>query len=146
GRVGRDHRHAQLAPGTPHWGQAMGIDFPSRFPREPEMAAPIAIPRTEHSLAFDPFLPPRHDGKAKLFLAELRVVDLAGGSVQNYDPVIPALVLKPRRTTVVDVQPHARQGPALAMPPAFSGPRHSARPLECCLDPGVAQINCRLLA
>src|SRR5437588_1999191 len=127
----------------------MAIDFPSHLRRQPEMAAPVAVQRAEHAFAFDHFLQPCHHRHRRLFLHQLRVINLAGGIVQNHDQVIPALVLKPAVPAAVDVQQHAGQRPPwtpLAMHPALAPPGHQSRPLQCLLHPAVAEFNPMLIA
>src|SRR5437660_668919 len=91
-RVGGNHLNVQFTQGSSHLGQTMAIDFPSHLRRQPEMAAPVAVQRAEHAFAFDHFLQPCHHRHRRLFLHQLRVINLAGGIVQNHDQVIPALV------------------------------------------------------
>jgi hypothetical protein len=81
----------------------MGIDFASGFGREPEMAAPIAIQRAEGSFALDYLFQPRHHRQRRFFFRELRVVDLAGGIIQDHNQVVPALILEPLMTAAIDV-------------------------------------------
>src|SRR6185312_11855852 len=74
----------------------------------------------------------------------MRVIDFAGGIVQDHDQVIPALVLEPLMMAPVDVQQHSRQGPALppfTVHPAFAGPCHQPGSLQRCFHPRIAQIN-----
>src|SRR5437588_9284118 len=100
------------------------VDSPSRLGGEPEMAAAIAVKGAEYAFALDYFLQPSHHGHGRFLLRELRVIDLAGGIVQNHDQVIPALVLEPLVMTAVDMQQHAGQrppwAPACDAPPAAS--------------------------
>src|SRR5438445_13394211 len=109
------------------------VDSPSRLGGEPEMAAAITVKGAEDAFALDYFLQPRHHGHGRFLLRELRVIDLAGGIVQNHDQVIPALVLEPLVMTAVDMQQHAGQGPPwapLALTPPLPLPLHPPRPLD----------------
>ena len=61
------------------------------------------------------------------------VVDFAGGIVQDYDQVVPTLILEPAMVTAVYMQEHAGQRPpwpSLAMRPAFTSPLHQPGPLQ----------------
>src|SRR5215831_2467062 len=51
--------------------------------------------RAKYTFALDYFLLSGHHRQSRFLFHQLRVVDLAGGIVQNHDEVIPALVLKP---------------------------------------------------
>ena len=74
--------------------QPVGIDLASRFGVSQEMAAVIAVQGTENALALDDFLQSHHHRERRFFLDELRVIDLAGGIVQDDDQVIPTFVLE----------------------------------------------------
>jgi hypothetical protein len=122
----------------------MGIDLVSRFGRNPEMAAAIAVQSTEHSLVLDDLLQFRHHRQARFLLRQLRVIDLAGGIVEDHNQVIPAFVLEPLMTTPIDVQQHGWQRtpwPALAMHSAFALARDESGSLQRRLYPGVTQIT-----
>src|SRR5215472_7093501 len=143
-RIGGYHLHSQLAQRSTYLRQAVGIDLASRLRGEPEMAAAIAVQSTENALALDDFLQPRHHRERRFFLGELRVVNLAGGIVQDHNQVIPAFVLKPLVMATVDVQQHAWQWtalPPLAMHPAFAGPCYQPSSLQRGFHPRVAQID-----
>src|SRR5262250_2956234 len=102
------------------------------------MAAAIAVQSTEDSLALNHFLQPSHHRQRRFLFGQLCVVDLAGGIVQDHDPVIPAFVLEPLMMAPVDVQQHARQGtprPALAMGTVLALPRHQSPPLATLTSP-----------
>ena len=99
------------------------------------MAAPIAVQGAEHAFALDHFLQPRHHRQRRFFFHQLRVVDLAGGIVQNHDQVVPALILKPAVSAAIDVQQHARQRPPrspFAMHPALRPRATSPAPCSAC--------------
>jgi hypothetical protein len=113
------------------------------------MTAAIAVQSAKNTLAFDHFLQPSHHRQRGFFLAQLRVVDLAGGIIQDHDQVIPAFVLEPLVPAPVDVQQHPWQGtppPALAMCAALALTCDQPRPLQDRLHPGVTQSDRMLLA
>ncbi len=56
------------------------------------MAAAVAIQGAKHALPRDHFLQPRHHRQRGFFFHQLRVIDLAGGIVENHQQVVPALV------------------------------------------------------
>ena len=89
--------------------QPVRIDLASSLRRVPEMAAAIAVQGTEHSVLGNHFLQPSHHRQRRFFLAQLCVIDLAGGVIQDHDQVIPAFVLEPLMMATIDVQQHARQ-------------------------------------
>ncbi len=111
------------------------------------------LPRSEYSaedaFAFDDLAQRGHHRGRRFLLDQLRVVDLAGGVVQDHDQVVPALVLKPLVLAAVDVQQHPRQRPpwpSLAMRAALAPLGDQPRALQRLLDPGVAQMDAVLLA
>src|ERR1017187_1408477 len=118
------------------------------FDRHRGSGCPLT-PATPESLALHHF-PQRHHHRGGGFLLDqLRVVDLAGGVVQDHNQVMPTLILKPLVMAAVDMQHHARQWaplPALAMHAALGLPLHQAGPLESLLHPGVAQSDPVFLA
>ncbi len=112
------------------------------------MAAAVAIQGAKHALPRDHFLQPRHHRQRGFFFHQLRVIDLAGGIVENHQQVVPALVLEPAMPAAIDVQQHPRQRPALAplaMHSPLALPRHQSRSLQRQLDPGVTQPDSVLL-
>jgi len=72
------------------------------------MGSAVGIERTEHALPFDHRTQPGHHRGGRFLLGQLRIVDLAGGVVQDYDQIVPAFILKPLMIAAVDVQHHAR--------------------------------------
>src|SRR5437660_2842730 len=122
----------------------MVIHLAADLRSEPEMAAPVAVQGAEHTLVLDHFLQSRHHRHRRFFFHQLRIVDRAGGVVQNHDQVVPALILKPLVAAAVDMQQHPWQRTPLtpfAMHPALPAPRHQPRSLQRLLHPGVTQFD-----
>ncbi len=95
------------------------------------MAAAVAIQGAKHALPRDHCLQPRHHRQRGFFFHQLRVIDLAGGIVENHQQVVPALVLEPAMPAAIDVQQQL--------------PRHQSRSRQRQLDPGVTQPDSVLL-
>src|SRR5437899_13022509 len=133
----------------PTWVRRWESTFPPTFGVSQKW-----LPRSLYSaqntpFAFDHFLQPCHHCHRRFFLHQLRLINLAGGIVQNHDQVIPALVLKPSVQAALDVQQHAGQRPPwtpLAMHPALAPPRHQSCPLQGLLHPAVAEFDLMLIA
>ena len=106
------------------------------------MASPIAVQRAEHALALDHLPQSCHHRRRRFLLHQLRVIDLAGGVVQNHDQIVIAVVLKPAVFAPVDVQHHTRHGPPRTAP-TVRAPlvplRHQTGPLQRLLHPAVAE-------
>jgi hypothetical protein len=108
----------------------------------------IRIQRTKDPLTFHHRTQPHHDRGGGFLLHQLRIVDLAGGVIQDHDQVMPSLILKPLVMAAVDMQHHARQRTtltALAMYTALPLPLHQAGTLQGLLDPRVAQPDLMFL-
>ena len=143
-RVRRDHLHSQLVQRPPHLGSTLVVHLAADLRRQPEMAAPIAVQGAEHTFALDHFPQPRHHRQRRFLFHQLRVINLAGGVVQNHDQVVPALVLQPLMPAAVDVQQHPRQRPPrtpLAVNSALAPARHQPGSLQRLLHPRVAQFD-----
>src|SRR5204862_5034582 len=132
----------------PTWGQAMWVHFAAHLGSEPEMAAAVAIQGAKHALPRDHCLQPRHHRQRGFFFHQLRVIDLAGGIVENHQQVVPALVLEPAMPAAIDVQQHPRQRTAmapLAMHSPLALPRHPSRSRPRQLDPRLTHTDSVLL-
>jgi hypothetical protein len=108
------------------------------------MAPPITVERAEQSLAFDHRSQALHHRPGGFLLHQLRVVDLAGGVIQNHDQVVPALITEPLVFAAIDVQQHAWHRPPFSSPPVLaplSSARHQSRSLQRLLHEGVAQLD-----
>jgi hypothetical protein len=64
--------------------------------------------RRKH-LSLDHLAERRQDGHGRFFFHQLRVLDLAGGVVQNHQQVVSPLILKPGGRTPIQMQQHPRQ-------------------------------------
>src|SRR5437016_6465861 len=95
------YEHSRRA--RPTWGQAMWVHFAAHLGSEPEMAAAVAIQGAKHALPRDHCLQPRHHRQRGFFFHQLRVIDLAGGVVENHQQVVPALVLEPAMPAAIEV-------------------------------------------
>ncbi len=128
-----------------HLRQTVLVHLLAGLRRHEEVAPPVAVQGAEQPLGFDHFPQPRHHRPGRFLLHQLRVVDLAGGVVQDHDQVVPPLVAEPLVLAAVDVQQHARQRPPLSPSPMLSAPpvRLATRPgsLQRLLHPGVAQLD-----
>ncbi len=113
------------------------------------MASPVRVQGAEQPLALDHLPHRRHDRGRRFLLHQLRIIDLAGGVIENHDQVSPALILKPLVAAAVGVQQHTRHSPPLA-PPAvhasFARLAHQTCALQRQLHLRVAQIEAVLLA
>ena len=113
------------------------------------MGSAVGIERTEQPLLFNHCPQPGHHGGGRFLLGQLRIVDLAGGVVQDHDQVVPALILKPLMIAAVDVQHHPRQRTPLtplAMHAAPGLALHQTGSLQRLLHPRVAQPDLMFLA
>ena len=107
--------------------------------RVPEVAGTIAVQRAEQAVAFDHLAQRCHHRPRRFFLHQLRVVDLAGGIVEQHQQVIPALILKPTVPAAIDVHEHVRQRPpwpSLAVHAPFAPALHQPGSLRRRLHPG----------
>src|SRR5674476_679816 len=141
-RIRRNHLHSQRLHGPSNLRQAVIIHLFALLHGDEEMAPPVAVQGAEQTLVFDHLAQAGHHRPRRFFLHQLRVVDLAGGVVQNYDQVIPAIVVQPAVLAAVDVQQHAGQRPP--RPPApVRAPLvpfgHQPSPLQRFLYPRIAQ-------
>ena len=89
----------------------MLVHLLARLGCDEEVAATVAVQRTEQALGLNHFAQARHDRSRRFFLHQLRVVDLTGGIIENHDQVVPALIPKPPMFAAVNVQQHARHRP-----------------------------------
>src|ERR1035438_4186535 len=140
--------HTQFFHGAAHLRRTVIIDLAPALRRQPEVGSAVGIERTEQPLLFNHRTQPGHYSGGRLLLGQLRVVDLAGGVVQDHDQVVPTLILKPRVIAAVDVQHHARQGTSLTTLAVYSTlrlPLHQAGCLQRLLDPRVAQPDLMFL-
>jgi len=95
-----------------------------------------AVERAENPLPLDHFPQRSHHRHSRFFLHRLRIINLAGGVVQNDRQVLPAVVLKPLLPAAIDVQQHSRQRSPLPPPPihpALAFPTHRPCSLQCLL-------------
>src|SRR6202140_5399870 len=148
-RIRRNHLNAQITHGPSHLGQPLPVYDLSFFRRQPEVAAAIAIQSAENTALLDHGAQCRQRGGRGLLLHQLRIVDLAGGVIENYQQVLPLLSAQPAVRAGIDVQQHAGHRPPLAlapMRPAFARAEHQARTLQQTLDAGVAIGDAVLLA
>src|SRR5207244_780130 len=97
-RISGNHANPEFAQRPSHLGQTVRINRFSRLRSQPEVAAAIAVQGAEQALALDHRAQRCHHRCRRFFLHQLRVVDLAGGVVQDDDQVIPTLILKPTVT------------------------------------------------
>jgi len=73
-----------------------------------------------------------------------RVIDLAGGVVQNHDQVMLTIIIQPLMRAPVNMQNHPRHGPAWtpsAVRPTLVSFGHQAGSLQGFLYQGVAQLD-----
>jgi len=108
------------------------------------MTRPITIQSAKYPFLLDHSTQSRHHRSRGFFLDQLRIVDFAGGIIQDHNPVVPAIVIQPSVCAAIDVQQHPRQGSSLsppAMRPAPLSPLHQPRSLQGLLDPRVAQLD-----
>src|SRR5579863_3740345 len=113
------------------------------------MGSTVGIERTEQPLLFNHCPQPGHHREGRFLRRQLRVIDIAGGVVQDHDQVMLAFILKPVVFAAIDVQHHPRQRTPLtplAMNPAPSLALHQARGLQRLLHPRVAQTDLMFLA
>ena len=128
--------HSQFLHGTAHLRRALVIDLAAALRRIPEMGSAVGIERAEQPLPFDHRPQPGHHRGRCFFFGQLRIVDLAGGVVQDHDQVVPALILKPLVIAAVDVQHHPRQWTPLTPPAVHAAPGlalHQAGACSACL-------------
>ena len=86
------------------------------------MGSAVGIKRTEEPLLFDHCAQTCHDRVGRFLRCQLRIIDLAGGIVQNHNQVVPALILEPLMFAAINVQHHTWQRTplaSLAMHPAL---------------------------
>jgi len=91
-RIGRDHLHPQFLQRPAHLRRTMLIDFLAGLRRIEKVTATVAVKRAEQTPRCDHRAQPSHHRARRFLLHQLRVVDLAGGVVQNHDQVVPALL------------------------------------------------------
>src|SRR5450631_4279503 len=148
-RVGRNHMHAEFLHGTADLRGTLIIDLATALRRQPEMGPTVGIERTEQPLLFNHRTQPNHHWGGRFLLSQLRIVDLAGGVVQDHDQVVPTLILKPLVIAAIDMQHHPRQWTPLAPLAMYAPPGHAlhqAGGLQRLLDPRVAQPDLMVLA
>ncbi len=148
-RVGRNHIHSQFLHGTAHLCRTVIIDLAAALRRQPEMGSAVGIERTEQSLLFNHCPQPGHHREGRFLRRQLRIVDIAGGVIQDHDQVVLTLILKPMVFAAIDVQHHPRQWTPLtplAMNPASGLALHQAGCLQSLLHPRVAQPDLMFFA
>src|SRR6267378_5854887 len=119
-RVGRNHLNPQFLQGPSHLRRPRAIDRLTGFRGMEEMASPIAVERTESAFSFDDFPQSGHHRGGRFFFHQLRVVDLAGGIVENHQQIESTLILKPSVRTAIQMQQHPRQRAPWPPPPMYS--------------------------
>ena len=112
--------HSQFLHGAAHLRRALIIDLATALRRQPEMGSTVGIERAEQPLLFDHCPQPGHHCRGRPFLGQLRIVDLAGGVVQDHDQVVLTLILKSPVFATVDVQHHPRQPKARPIPCTYA--------------------------
>ena len=100
--------HAKFLHGMAHLRRTLVIDLATALRRQPEMGSAVGIERTEQPLLFNHRPQPGLHCGSGFFRRQLGIVDLAGGIVQDYDQVVPTLILKPLVIAAVNVQHHPR--------------------------------------
>ena len=106
------------------------------------MGSAVGIERTKQSLLFNHCPQPGHHRDGRFLRRQLRVIDIAGGIVQDHDQVVLTLILKPMVFAAIDVQHHPRQRTPLtplAMHAAPGLALHQAGCLQGLLHPRIAQ-------
>ena len=143
-RIRRNHLYSQLLHRPPNLRQTVLIHLLALLHRHEKVTPPVAVQGAEQALRFDHLAQAGHHRPRRFLLHQLRVVDLAGGVVQNHDQVIPAIVVQPAMLAAVDVQQHPRQRPSRPPPPVRSPLvplGHQPGSLQRFLHPGVAQLD-----
>ena len=144
GRVGRNHPHSQFVQRSSHLRHPLVVHRSARLRRQPEMAAAIAVQSAEQPLRSITSRNAAITVCRRFLLHQLRVINLAGGVIQNHDQIVPALVSETTVPAAVDVQQHPRQRPPrspLAMHSALASRAPPAPLLAECLSPSCSSAR-----